>query len=583
MRALRAGKRLSALLVVLAALLLMGACAGAEPTATPSPTPTSAVAPAATPTPTPRGTPTPTPTIRVVLVATPTPTPTTAAPVVVKASGRVVITMEPPTTGLIDPAQSRGNTDQAFMWAIYNCTVGGADERMALAPGIATKWEMSGDGKTWTYTIRKDVKFHDGTLVRPEDIKFTVENYVKLKSYRAPVYTELVESIETKGDDTVIVHMKKQDVFLPYWMSDLDTSGHCGIVPKAYKERVGDAAFSKKPVGTGPFKPVSHAAQEYLEVTAFPEHFKNAPRIESARFVIVGEETTRMAQLKVGEADAAQLSTRQLAALQKDAKLRPIMVPEVGTVSLKYWGLDMPESENPLVNKKVRMALDFAVDRQAIADAVYSGAAEPAVVAYGAWPSDPVYLRDLKPYPYDPERARALLKEAGYPNLSLKLHGVDYGPTPLMPEVAEVVAAQWQAIGVKVELRRWEWAGYAPKARAGEFRGQVSTHMATHPAFQERSVADKVSRPGTTYGEQIGAWALFPVFEEWSARMQEDPDPKVRAELAEKAMRLVYDEHIFNPIVHTSGIWGLSSRVKAWTPRAGQGPFINLWTVEVSK
>jgi peptide/nickel transport system substrate-binding protein len=323
--------------------------------------------------------------------------------------GKAVVALAPQTTGTVDPALASGASDYVNLEVLYNRLLEPYPDRSELGPGIATKWTVSPDGKTIEFKIRRGVRFHNGDVLTPEDVVFTYQRVRRLGQPIAKAPLErFMESVEARGD-SVIFHLKEPD-----WMALYEfCKPYYSIVPKKYIERVGDEGFLKAPVGTGPFKFVAWAKQEFLEVEAVEtEHFLRTPGVKHLRYVIVPEETTRLAMVKTGEADLAQVSVTSLPAIQGDPKIKVIKVPELGGLRIFLFGQADPR--NPFSKLEVRQALSLAIDRQAITQRIYHGYARPVAVATAnpLQANFPAWGRKAPPYDLDKAKRRPGTREA---------------------------------------------------------------------------------------------------------------------------------------------------------------------------
>jgi len=221
-------------------------------------------------------------------------------------SGKVVVALTGQTTSTVDPALQGGASDFINLEPLYNRLTETAKENAYLRePSVAIKWSISPDGRTVEFQIRKGIRFHNGDELTPEDVVFTVERVQRMGAPSNLIYyARNLDSVQASGD-SVVFKLKEPDWTVITALSSSASS----IVPKKYIEKVGDDGFLKAPVGTGPFKFVSWSKQEYLDLAAVDyEHFLWQPGVKQLRYVIVPEETTRLAMVKTGEADLAQAS-----------------------------------------------------------------------------------------------------------------------------------------------------------------------------------------------------------------------------------------------------------------------------------
>ena len=184
------------------------------------------------------------------------------------------------------------------------------DGQLSKNAGLATRWENSPDYKRWTFYLRKGVKFHTGDEVTSEDVKFSLQRAIGKRSttgYAGPLRT-LIEDIETPAPDRVVIVTKDPTLIIPTYLSrSLSTEGM--ILPKKYLEANGDDAFAQKPVGSGPYKFVEQVTGSHIKLAAVDNHWRiGVPRFKTITFRLVPEETTRIALLRRGEVDIADVS-----------------------------------------------------------------------------------------------------------------------------------------------------------------------------------------------------------------------------------------------------------------------------------
>ncbi len=493
-------------------------------------------------------------------------------------SGKAVVALSPQTTATVDPALNGGASDFINLEALYNRLFETPKDSLKLEPGLATKWIMGPDGKTFEFQIRKGVKFHNGDEMTPEDVVFSVQRMgrIGLPTTKAS-YERFVDRVEAKGE-SVIFYLKE-----PNWNYHSDAAGY-SIVPKNYIEKVGDDGFLKAPVGTGPFKFVSWSKQEYLELEAVDyQHFLWEPGVKQLRYVIVPEETTRLAMIRTGEADLAQISVTSLKAMAGDGKLRAIKIPDIGGLWLYTFGQHDPQ--NPLSKLQVRQALSLSIDREAIAKGIYQGYARP--IATGVWNSAqegwPEWGFDAPKL--DLEKAKTLLDQAGYPGgqgLKITLHNYEYGALPLWTQVAPVIATQWGKLGVKVELRQWTWDSWAPAARSGKLDPvSIGTHIGYLSG--QKGLVNWFTTTGS-YAHAFGVAkeeGAHKELSEMAEQFDRELNPTKRAELLNKIQIYIRDNVVNIPVVGQDGLWAGGPRLLEYTPRPGTITSGNVWTIKV--
>src|SRR5215470_604334 len=307
-----------------------------------------------------------------------------------------------------DPAETQGIiTPFMVLYAIHDALVKAMPGNNA-APSIAESWQMSPDGRTYDFTLRKGVKFHNGETLTAEDVKFSFERYHGAAS---KTLKDRVAAVETPSPLQVRFRLKNPwPDFMTFYTA---ASGAGWIVPKKYVEKVGDDGYKKAPIGSGPYKFVSFTPGVELVLEAFDGYWRKTPSVKRLVFKSVPEESTRLAMLKRMEADVAYSIRGPLAEEVKRTPgltLKPTYMPWTLWVEFtrEQW-----DTKSPWADRRVRLAANLAVDRKAINEAEFLGLARltgsiiPRAFDF-YWPAPP--------YPYDPGKARQLLAEAGYPN-----------------------------------------------------------------------------------------------------------------------------------------------------------------------
>jgi peptide/nickel transport system substrate-binding protein len=331
-------------------------------------------------------------------------------------------------------------------------------------PGLAQSWAVSADGKQLDFKLRNGVKFHNGDALTAEDVKFTYERLLQpgnTHSYRQ-AFVELLERVEVVAPDHARFHLKAP------WPAFFTSARYplVGIVPKAYYEKVGSKGFQKAPIGTGPYKLAGLQAAEWNRFEANADYWNGAPKVKAVTIRLVKEPFTSYAMLERGEADiVVGLTGPLLERIRHNPKLRVVLSKYNGTSGLYFNKTSFPQS----ADKRVRQAIAYAVNRDAIAKNLLSGICEPASsiftpVTYG-------FKDGLSVVPYDPEKAKSLLKEAGVKSgytVTYALHTESFASLPNAPQVLEAIAGNLEAIGFKVERQPVDTGAWMAMMRGGK-------------------------------------------------------------------------------------------------------------------
>jgi len=366
------------------------------------------------------------------------------------------------STEVLDPVLG-GHIVKYYLSPMFDYLVGTTPEgQPSRDGGIATRWENSADHKRWTFHLRKGVKFHNGDEVTSEDVKFSLQRAMGKRSttgYAGPLRT-LIQDIETPAPDRVVIVTKEPTLIIPTYLSrTLSTEGM--VLPKKYIEANGDDAFARKPVGSGPYKFVEQVTGSHIKLAAVDNHWRiGVPRFKIMTFRLVSEETTRIALLRRGEVDVADISRERVAELEKEGY--PVHFRKEEAILTMYWIL--PRDGQPTADKRVREAMNLAVDRPEIAQAIFAGKADPASIPLGlSWSFRDIGFRVTPEmvYPYDPARAKKLLADAGFAGgFSLELYAFQLPGLPEGKAFAEAVSGYWQKIGIKTKIVPLDYPGF---------------------------------------------------------------------------------------------------------------------------
>lgn len=325
-------------------------------------------------------------------------TPAFAAKDVVAAVASTFTTM--------DPYDANDTLSQAVVKSIYQGLFG-FDKDMKMVPVLAEGFTASKDGLVYTVKLKKGIKFHDGTDFNAEAVKVTFDRVTnpenKLKRY--VLYKNIAK---TEVVDANTVKFTLHEPFSPFINSLAHPSGVI-ISPAALKQH-GSKGIAQNPVGTGPFKFVEWKASDYLKVAKWDGYWrKGYPKVDTITWRPVVDNNSRSAMMQTGEAHFTfPVPYEQAEVLKAKGELELVAAP-----SIVHRYMSMNVNQKPFDNVKVREAINYAINKQALAKVAFSGYAIPAE---GVMPKGVEYAVKLGPWPYDPNKAKQLLKEAGYPN-----------------------------------------------------------------------------------------------------------------------------------------------------------------------
>ncbi|MCA9837264.1 MAG: ABC transporter substrate-binding protein [Trueperaceae bacterium] len=360
----------------------------------------------------------------------------------------VAITAEPPGW---DPSAS---TSQEIARVMYHNVFEGLvrfDESGNIVPALAESWDISEDGLSWTFNIREGVKFHDGSDLTLDDIVAKFERAKNPDSgHTHPEYYEAIESIAAGEGNTIVLTLSEASSSLLYNLARPDSV----IYPAAKAE-----TQRSEPIGTGPFKFADYIEGSEVRLEKFADYYMDGvPYLDSVVFKIISDPNARFAALQAGDLDLTGVTPEQYLQLAQSPDLKG--AEGYGTAEIT---LAMNNSREPLNNKLVREAITYAIDKEAIVQGAMFGLA--SVIGTHMSPSEPYYI-DLNPYPYDPEKAKELLAEAGYPDgFSIKFELPE--PYNIERRAGEVIAQQLAEVGITVDLSVVEWGTWIQRIFLG--------------------------------------------------------------------------------------------------------------------
>ncbi len=368
------------------------------------------------------------------------------------------------------------------------------DGQRVLTPGIASDWSVSSDGLTWTLTIRKGVKFHDGRELTAEDVLWTLRYSMgpQAKDYATGgaslTIAAVTEKVEQTAPDKVSVTTKIPVSDFVSFVSEADGNWIGTIYPK--QEKVYDpealAAYDKNPVGAGIMKLKQRQAASMMQFERFDDYYyqpiNGLPKDKRVKFLtldlrLVPEEATRVAALRSGEADIAPVTLGARKQVEAGGG-RLLFGREGGYIYIRQLGCWKPEF--PCHDKRVRQALSYSLDKMVMRDKLYGG---PDVMQVRGWgpvtPSVIGYQSDLDPFPYDPNKARQLLADAGFAGGQgfgkLTINTWVSTTMPLMPEAAQLAADTWRReLGLDVVVKVGDEAALKKDTRLSDtYLGQI--------------------------------------------------------------------------------------------------------------
>jgi peptide/nickel transport system substrate-binding protein len=393
----------------------------------------------------------------------------------------------------LDPGDVWDNESMERMDNVFECLVGFKPGTTEIQPWLAISWEISSDGKEIIFHLRKGVKFHDGTDFNADAVVFS---FARQYDFNNPYYQYgqwivwkhlfgAIEKVVKIDDYTVKFVLRRKNAVI---ITSLGMMYAVAIVSPTNAEKYKEDAF-KHPCGTGPFKFVEWAKDDHITLEVNENYWGEKPKLDKLIFKVIPDPSARLMALEVGEIQGMEYpnpSDFNRIKTNSQLKLLTGIGMNIGYVAINTgygykddnkngmrdpnepW-VKTPGYFEPLTKKKVRQAINMAIDKQSIVDNIYMGTAIKA--KNGIPPFMLGYNDAIEDYPYDPERAKALLAEAGYPDgfeVTLYVMPVSRAYMFDPPKIGEAIQSYLAAVDIKVEFYQVDWATYLQETSAGK-------------------------------------------------------------------------------------------------------------------
>jgi peptide/nickel transport system substrate-binding protein len=416
-----------------------------------------------------------------------------------------------------------------------------------MGPSLAQSWEESEDGLTYQFKLRPGLKFHNGDPVTTEDVKFSFDRYT---GAGAQTLKDHVSEVEIVDPLVVRFHLKEPwPDFITFYGTTATAAGI--VMPKKYLTEVGDDGFKKHPVGAGPYKFVSSKPGVEVVLEADPGYWRRVPAVKTLVMRSIPDATTRALTLKTGEADIAYaLDGTAAEGIKDDPSIKIVATKHASSQWIEF--TEQWDPKSPWHDQRLRLAANYALDRQQINEAGCLGFCPPAGVIV---PRVMDFALQVEPLPYDPAKAKQLLAEAGYPN------GIDAGEfaaIPGFPTIAEGVMNYLNAAGIRVRLRQMERAAFYADWQTKKLRGVFMTGAGNSGNAASRVEAFIQSKGAYAYGG-------YPDIDELFAKQAVERDHAKREALLFKIQQLSIDRVMYAPVLDFRALMGIGPRVTKHT------------------
>jgi peptide/nickel transport system substrate-binding protein len=323
------------------------------------------------------------------------------------------------------------------------------------------------------------------------------------------------------------------------------------VVPKNYITRVGEDGFRKHPIGAGPYQFVSHKPGVEVELEAYPRYWRRVPRVKTLVMKSVPDATTRALKLKTGEADIAYaLDGSEAEGIQRDPRIQVVASKHASIFWIEF--TEQWDAKSPWHDKRLRLAANLAIDRKRINEAACLGFCPPAGVIV---PRVMDFALQVEAPAYDPQKARQLIAEVGYPG---GFDAGEFAAIPGFPTVAEAVVNDLNAAGIRVRLRQMERAAFYAAWQEKKLRGLFLTAAGNSGNAASRVEAFIQSRGTYAYGG-------YPDIDDLFERQAHERDPERREELLHRIQQLTIERVMFAPVMDLRVLMGIGPRVTRHT------------------
>jgi len=431
---------------------------------------------------------------------------------------------------LFEPAETPGLiTPFMILYALHDAMLKPMPGK-SMAPSLAESWSMSPDGLVYELIMRKGVRFHNGEPVTAADVKFSFERY---RGISAKTLKDKVAAVETPDPGRIRFRLKQP---WPDFMTFYGTpaTGAGWIVPKKYVEKVGEEGFKKHPIGAGPYRFVSFNPGVELVLEAFEGYWRKTPSVKQLSFKAVTDGATRLAMLKRGEADIAYATTGPLG---EEVRRSPGLTLHPTPFSSTHWLVfaDQWDASSPWHDRRVRLAANYAVDRQAINQAETLGFSK---ITGSIIPTSFDFYWQPPVYPYDPAKAKQLLAEVGYPK------GFDAGDLNCdagTSDYAEPLLNYLQAAGIRTRLRPVERAGFLKAYQEKKLKNLI---------YGLTGISGNAATRIESFTASTGAYAYggYPDIDGLVREQATELDTKKREAILHRIQQLIHEKVMYLPI-----------------------------------
>ncbi|KQV65160.1 ABC transporter substrate-binding protein [Rhizobium sp. Root1220] len=453
---------------------------------------------------------------------------------------------------VLDPAQSRTFVGRIVYTAMCDKLVDVSPD-LKIVPQLATEWKWSEDGKALTMKLREGVKFHDETPMDAAAIVATIERNMTLPESRRKSELTSVEKVEATGDHEVKFTLKSPDVTLLAQLSD-----RAGMIvsPKAAKEL--GANFGSHPVCAGPFKFVERVQQDRIVLEKFQDYWdKDNVFIDKVTYLPIPDTTVRLANLRSGDLDMIErLAATDAASVKEDTSLTYADVVNIGYMALYANIANGPRADNPFgKDKRLRQAFSLAIDRDALNQIVYEGTAVGGNQPFP--PNSPWFDKDIPVPARDLDKAKALVKEAGFDRVPVEMQIPN---NPVAAQMMQIVQSMVAEAGFDVSLKSTEFATLLSEQTAGNY--QLSRSDWSGRVDPDGNIHQFITCKGGINDTKY----CNPDVDKLLNEARASTDDAVRKQKYDAAAVILNDDMPIIYLGHQSWIWALHKNITGFVP-----------------
>jgi len=467
----------------------------------------------------------------------------------------------------LDPSRVTEGESFKVTVNLYETLLNFGEEDTTINPGLATEWEPSEDGLTYTFKLREGVKFHDGTDFNADAVVKNFERWANGDAEKFPYYNSMfggfkgdeghvIESVTADGENTVLIKLTRSQA--PF-LKNIAMSMFAIASPTAFE--LGDDQFERNPVGTGPFKFVEWKPNETITIEKFDDYWdEGLPKLNKVIFRSIPDNSARLNALMAGDIELADgINPSDGKSIEDNDKLQLFERP---SMNVGYLGLTV--TRPPFDKVEVRQAINHAIDKQSIIDSFFEGRAN--IANNPMPPSISGYNEDVEGYDYNPEKAKELLKSVGLEDgFEMELWAMPV-PRPYMPDgkkVAEVIQKNLADIGITAKIVSHEWATYLELASKGDadafMLGWTGDNGDADNFLYVLLDEDNIGSNNYTYYKNEKLHDIL-------IAAQTEVDEDKRNELYKEAQVIIHEDAPWVPLAHSTPLLGGAADLTGFLP-----------------